>query len=119
MSGTGYDITWSNTGTVDSVVIDFSTDNGNTWVEVYPANIGNSGSYNWLVPIIDSEQCVVRVRNAADLAVDDASNAVFTIYECVLDGDLTGDCVVDLSDFTIMAAFWLDCGNPFDLGCSQ
>ena len=119
MGGTTYDITWSNTGTVDSALIDFSTDNGSTWLEVYPPNVGNDGSYSWLVPIVDSETCIVRVRNAADLAVYDTSAAVFTIYECVLDGDLTGDCVINMADFVIMATSWLNCGNPYDLDCSQ
>ncbi|MBN1804649.1 MAG: hypothetical protein JW837_05320 [Sedimentisphaerales bacterium] len=49
--GTTYNITWSNTGTVKSVFIEFSIDNGNIWTNVYPPNVGNTGSYNWLVPI--------------------------------------------------------------------
>jgi len=117
--GTAYDITWSYTGAVEGVVVDFSIDNGHTWTEVYPPNVGNEGSYSWLVPIVDSEQCAVRIRNAADLAVFDTSNAAFTIYECTLEGDLTGDCVINISDFAVMAAFWLECGNPYDLDCPQ
>jgi len=112
MGGTTYDITWGNTGTVDSVLIECSIDNGDTWARVYPANIGNTGSYNWLVPIVDPKQCIVRVRNTGDLSVYDTSNAVFTIYECVLDGDLTGDCVIDMADFSVMATSWLECGYP-------
>lgn len=114
MGGTVYDITWSNTGTVNSTRIDFSTDNGSTWLEVYPPNVGNGASYSWLVPIVDSEECIVRVRNAADLAVYDTSDAVFTIYECFLDGDLTGDCEINISDLAVVAASWLDCGNPYE-----
>ena len=100
-------------------MVDFSIDNGNTWEEVYPPNVGNSGSYSWLVPIVDSEQCAVRIRNAANLAVFDTSNAAFTIYECALEGDLTGDCAIDITDFAVMAGFWLECGNPYDLECTQ
>ena len=119
MGGTNYDITWSNTGTVVSVLIEFSIDNGNTWSEVYPANVGNTGSYSWLVPIVDSEQCVVRITNTANSAVYDTSDGVFFIYECVLEGDLTGDCIINLTDFAVMAISWLDCGNPYDLNCSE
>ncbi len=46
IGGSSYDITWSNTGTVASVLIEFSIDNGNRWSEVYPTNTGNTGSYN-------------------------------------------------------------------------
>lgn len=119
MGGTTYDITWDNTGTVESVLIEFSIDNGNTWSNVYPPNVGNTGSYNWLVPIVDSVQCSVRITNAANLGIYDTNDEVFSIYECSLDGDLTGDCVVDIVDFAIMALNWLQCGNPYDLYCTE
>lgn len=119
MGGTTYDITWDDTGTIDCVLIEFSIDNGGTWLEVYPANAGNTGSYNWLVPIVDSEQCVVRITNIANPEAYDISDEVFFIYECVLDGDLTGDCIINMADFAVMAASWLDCGNPYDLDCSE
>ena len=119
MGGTTYDITWGNTGTVESVLIEFSIDNGNTWSNVYPPNVGNTGSYNWLVPIVDSVQCRIRITNAANLGIYDTNDEVFSIYECSLDGDLTGDCVVNFVDFAIMALNWLQCGNPYDLYCTE
>jgi hypothetical protein len=112
--GTIYEITWSNTGTVDSVLIEFSIDDGYTWSEVYPPNIGNSGSYDWLVPIVDSEQCKVRLTNTADLNVYDTTDGVFTIFECILDGDLNGDCFINMNDFAIMALYWLQEANPYE-----
>ena len=117
--GTIYDIIWDSTGTVDSVLIEFSIDFGNTWTEVYPPNVGNAGIYKWLVPIVDSEQCIVRVTNTADMGVYDTSDAPFAVYECVLDGDLTGDCIINMADFAVMAACWLECGNPYDLDRSE
>lgn len=111
--GTTYDITWSNMGTVESVLIEFSIDDGKTWTNVYPPNIGNTGSYKWLVPLSDSEQCRIRITNAANLAVYDTNDEVFVIYECALDGDLTGDCIVDIADFAILASDWLQHANPY------
>lgn len=115
--GTNYDITWNYTGTVGGVLIAFSTDNGSTWSDVYPPNVGNTGSYKWLVPIVESQQCLIRISNTASPAVSDTSNAAFTIYECVVEGDLTGDCFVNMADFTVIAASWLDCGNPYNSDC--
>ena len=115
--GANYNITWNYTGTVGGVLVEFSTDNGSIWSEVYPPNVGNTGSYKWLVPIVESEQCMIRLSNTANPAVYDISNAVFTIYECSLDGDLTGDCIVNMADLTVMVASWLDCGNPYDSDC--
>ncbi|MEN6306864.1 MAG: hypothetical protein ABFD91_03835 [Anaerohalosphaeraceae bacterium] len=111
-AGSVIDITWSNTGTIDTVVIEFSVDNGLSWAEVYPANAGNNGSYAWLVPMIDTQQCRVRVSNVANPGVYDISNAPFTVFQCELEGDVTGDCIVDLNDLALMAISWLECGNP-------
>lgn len=114
MGSTTQTITWENQGTIDSVLIEFSVDNGDTWTEVYPPNVGNTGSYDWLVPIVDSEQCRVRITNTANLAVYDSSNAAFSIYECQLAGDMTGDCVIDMNDFAVMALNWLQEANPYE-----
>jgi hypothetical protein len=116
-SGTFHNITWSSTGTVGGVMIEFSTNNGATWSEVYPPNFGNTGIYSWLVPVIESQQCLVRIKNAANTAISDVSNAPFRIYDCVVDGDVTGDCYVNLNDLAVTAEFWLDCGNPYNPDC--
>jgi len=110
--GSIQNITWSYIGTINTVLIEFSIDNGLSWSQVYPANIGNSGSYAWLVPLVDAQQCRIRVSNMANPGVYDVSNAAFAVYQCVLDGDVTGDCIVDMYDLALMAATWLECANP-------
>ena len=107
-------ITWESTGTIATVLVEFSVDDGVSWSEVFPAAIGNTGSYDWLVPIVDSEQCQVRLVNQANTGVFDTTDGAFTIYECTLDGDLTGDCIIDINDFAVMAAYWLQDGNPYE-----
>ncbi len=114
MGGTIYPVAWQTGGTIDNVLIEFSIDNGSSWSEVYPPNVGNTGSFDWLVPIVNSEQCKVRLTNTADLNVYDTTNGPFTIYECTIDGDLTGDCLVNMSDFAIMAFYWLEEANPYE-----
>ncbi|MCI0499450.1 MAG: hypothetical protein L0Y36_07195 [Planctomycetales bacterium] len=116
--GDVFPITWGYTGTVSNVLIEFSADQGATWSGVYPPNAGNSGSYEWLVPMLDTDKALVRVTNTGNSGVLDVSNAVFFIYECPLAGDATGDCEIDLYDLAIMAASWLDCENPYDLNCA-
>jgi hypothetical protein len=106
-TGTVFPVTWQTTGTVADVTIEFSIDNGQTWSAVYPRNVGNAGSYDWLAPMVNSQQCLVRVVNTANLAVFDTSNAVFTIYPCPLEGDLDGDCSVDFYDLAVLASEWL------------
>jgi hypothetical protein len=118
MAGTIYTIRWTSQGTIYNVLTEFSIDNGKTWLEVYPANIGNTGAYEWFVPAIDSEQCLVRISSATNLRTYDVSNGPNTIYQCVLPGDLTGDCLINLFDLAIMASDWLECANPYNPSCN-
>ncbi|MGA2092494.1 MAG: hypothetical protein ABSH16_03675 [Sedimentisphaerales bacterium] len=117
IAGTVYPIEWNTTGPVDKVLIEYSKNNGSTWLEVSPSSVANTGSFNWLVPMFDSGNCLVRVANANNPAVYDMSDGVFFVYQCPLDGDLTGDCIVTLADFAIMAANWLECADPYNPGC--
>jgi len=117
MGGTTYDIAWGNTGTVESVLIEFSLDDGQMWSEVYPPNVGNTGQYDWLVPMVDAQRCWVRVAARENLGAHDVSDAAFSIYECVLPGDMTGDCSIDMFDLAMMASDWLQCANPYDPVC--
>ena len=50
-------IQWSTIGVIDNIDIEYSTDNGSNWAEVEPNNIGNTGSYDWLIPYDISDQC--------------------------------------------------------------
>lgn len=72
-------IQWESEGAVDQVLIEFSFDGGASWMGVFPANVGNTGQYEWTVPPVDSEQCLIRVSSATQLAVYDTSDEPFTI----------------------------------------
>ncbi|MEK9137624.1 MAG: hypothetical protein AAB393_10920, partial [Bacteroidota bacterium] len=100
--GSTYPITWTRTGAVDSVRIEYSTTGAaGPWLLIHagvPAKPGlarhpkaearmieggewddPNGTYNWLVPPPASTNCFVRVSWKANLAVNDLSNAAFTI----------------------------------------
>jgi hypothetical protein len=72
-------INWQFAGTIAEALVEFSIDNGETWSSVYPPNSGNTGQYIWLVPLVDSPTCLVRVSNAYRPAISDTSDKVFTI----------------------------------------
>lgn len=110
--GTTVTIKWETKGSVKDVSIEFSIDNGDTWIEVYPPNVGNAGKYDWLAPLVDSKLCLVRVASRNNLRVYDVSDQPFTIYVCGLSGDVNGDCVVDMTDFALLASYWLESGGP-------
>lgn len=77
-SGEVKTIAWSLAGVVPSVSIDYSLDNGSSWIPVV-AGIGNTGSYSWTVPDTPSESCLVRVSAASSSALSDVSDRVFAI----------------------------------------
>ncbi len=75
--GTAHNITWTSTGTVGNLNIDYSTDSGTNWTAVATGEI-NDGSYSWTVPNTASTTCLVRVQET-DGSPTDSSNAVFSI----------------------------------------
>jgi hypothetical protein len=79
-SGLEEEIIWQTTGEVEEVKIEYSTDNGTTWLEVVAAT-ENEGVYTWLVPSSASTGCLVRISDAADDAPSDTSDVAFTIID--------------------------------------
>lgn len=78
--GTTQEITWTSTGSVGNVRIQYSINNGGSWKNI-SASTANDGSYLWKVPNTPSAQCLVLVKEAADGIPADVSNAVFSIAE--------------------------------------
>ncbi len=78
--GSSHSITWSSTGTVGNVKIEYSSDNGSSW-NTERASTSNDGSYSWTVPDDASSQCLVRVSESSDGSPSDTSDAVFSIEE--------------------------------------
>ena len=78
-----YTISWSSTGMISEVLIEYSTDNGQDWNTVSPPNIGNTGSYEWwpIIPPVDSNECLIRISDATDSNVGDISDNVFELKE--------------------------------------
>ncbi|MCP5045949.1 MAG: hypothetical protein GY940_02185 [bacterium] len=76
--GDSHTITWSSSGTVGNVKIEYSVNNGSSWSTV-TSSTSNDGSYSWTVPNAVSTQCLVRVGEASGGSPTDTSNSVFSI----------------------------------------
>ena len=100
-------IRWASEDVNEPVLVEFSIDDGVTWTGVYPANVGNDGQYQWLVPLVESELVRFRVASSTRPFVYDVSDAPSVILSCTQQADLTGDCLVDFFDFAILAAAWV------------
>ncbi len=103
---------------IPNMMIEYSDNNSLSWILIEP-NTENVGEYPWLVPDVNSNQCLIRVSDVSDPNIFDTSDDLFTIFPCLIliTGDLNQDCYVDFRDFAIFAQHWLECGNPFDAHC--
>lgn len=79
-SGTQQFITWKSGG-IDSVKVEYSTDNGNTWLLVSEKTGAADGYIPWTVPNTLSTQCKIRVTSVNSPAVSDESDDVFIISD--------------------------------------
>jgi len=85
--GTDYNITWSRQG-VSLVKIEYSTDNGSVWLDVVASTPAAIGAYNWTIPNTPSTECLVRLSDVGNAAVNDVSDNTFTIEDPVSADDL-------------------------------
>ena len=94
---------------MDNVKIQYSEDNGLSWITIVTSII-NTGFYRWdPIPEIDSAQCLVKIIDVDNPDTNDLSDIAFTITDCPawLTADLTGDCNVDFEDLAVLASQWL------------
>ncbi|HPN36793.1 MAG TPA: hypothetical protein PL041_00230 [Melioribacteraceae bacterium] len=76
-------ITW-NKSYVDSVKLEYTTDNGGNWVVIKESVDANLLAYSWKIPNVNSAICKVRISKTSEPAISDQSDATFTIFEPTL-----------------------------------
>lgn len=77
-ANTNRTITWTSTGTIANVQIEYSTNAGVNY-SVITSSAPNTGSYTWAVPNSPSASARVKISNAASASTFDVSNSLFTI----------------------------------------
>ncbi len=78
--GSIHQVTWTSSGIFDNVTIEYSTDNGNTWLTIAECT-PNDGSFDWIIPDNKSANCLVRVSGCdTDGNPQDVSDALFSIF---------------------------------------
>jgi hypothetical protein len=75
---TTQNITWTSTGTIANVMIEYSSNGGTNWSTVI-ASTANDGTHAWTVPSTTTTQGRIRVSDASNAATNDMSNANFSI----------------------------------------
>jgi hypothetical protein len=77
--GSSQNITWTTSGTVANVKLEYSTNGGTTYPNVITLTTPNTNSYTWVVPDAISTTARVKVSDASDADAYDTSNANFKI----------------------------------------
>jgi hypothetical protein len=77
-SGAIYEIQWYMESPVDSVSIELSTDNGQIWSDITESTENNL-SYQWLVPNLISDSCLIRIADVSDVGNFYVSDEPFAI----------------------------------------
>jgi hypothetical protein len=75
-----YTITWTENGApLGSYKIDLSPDGGITWTNIVSNHVTTGGTYNWVVPNINTDQALIRVASSSVSTIYDVSDAAFVI----------------------------------------
>ncbi len=76
--GSNQFIAWTSQN-VAKIEIEYSTDNGSSWVNIIYSISASLNNYSWEVPNTPSANCVVRIKDTSDAAVNDISDNLFRI----------------------------------------
>ncbi|MFC1508849.1 leucine-rich repeat domain-containing protein, partial [Candidatus Omnitrophota bacterium] len=77
--GTDVEITWDVDNVTNDLVIELSTDNGDTWTVIGEEIVPASGTYLWTIPEVESSVCLIRITDSVIAEVTDSSDAPFMI----------------------------------------
>ncbi|MCL5279579.1 MAG: hypothetical protein M1376_06700 [Planctomycetes bacterium] len=107
-SGQVVTVRWQSEGIAETVLVEFSIDNGTSWTPVYPPNVSNTGQYKWLVPLVDSAKAMIRVSSSNRLAIAATSKNTFSIVASTTVAALGNSGWPEFSALARLIAAWLN-----------
>ena len=78
--GSIYSITWTSSGSILNISIEYSTNSGSSWSTIIPST-PNDGNHPWTIPSTPSPNCLVRISDASDGTPSDVSDALFAFSD--------------------------------------
>jgi hypothetical protein len=80
IAGQDVEIQWSSEN-ITNLIIEYTTDNGATWLSNSSEVNASLGSYTWTTPNIESDQCKIRITDSENINVYDKSDKVFSLRQ--------------------------------------
>ncbi len=82
LGGEATEIVWGADKSVDSVVLSYSVDDGQTWDDIATLDNDDANKHHpWTPGILNSTKCLMQIRDAADASTMDTSDGVFEICD--------------------------------------
>jgi hypothetical protein len=106
-AGTSRSLMWTDTGTIANVKIEYSTDNGRSFITEAASTL-NTGSYPWMVPQLGSSAVIIRVSDASNPADYDDSNGTITVSagKCQIPAEFNFDGASDATVWRPSSGIW-------------
>lgn len=82
--GSTQKISWSLSDVIN-IKIDYTTDNGTSWINIIPSISASLGSYNWIIPNTPSKNSKVKISSVMNPDTNSISNNTFRIYKVSTD----------------------------------
>jgi hypothetical protein len=61
--GSTHEISWGGTLVDKKIQIDYTTDNGISWINIIDSTPAENGNFNWTIPNTPSKNCKVRITD--------------------------------------------------------
>jgi hypothetical protein len=84
VAGTNEYIKWSNKNSISIIKIEYSTNNGSSWNSISENILAASGKYNWPVPTVSSNNCVIKISDTFNPTIHDVNDEKFSIISSFL-----------------------------------
>ena len=76
---TRHNITWTSTN-ITNVKLEYSTNNGSTWLLIIASTPASAGSFSWTLPDLHQTSCILKISDASNSNITSENNGVFAIY---------------------------------------
>jgi len=101
-------ISWS-VANISNLKLEFSSDNGNSWLTIANNVSAAAGSYSWTTPDINSSQCLIKISDASNNTIWDISDNPFTIRPQIIVIDPNGNEYITI--YSIYSILWSSMAN--------